>query len=519
MARIRLRLPLVDRNEGSRSGREGLRIAKILCGLGILSVRLLGIALLGISTVLAAPTFKSCQIEGMGSDILCCDLNGDGLDDLALLNGRDLSLFFQNSTQGFEREPQQRFQLDGRPSLVWPARLGKKSESILMMTSDGVTEFDFTNETSPPARREIIRQETIVPEAMDETNAMYFPLSANTGGEWPLLLVPVAGGSLEVWRHQDVWRQAQIITNVMDTSVTPSIQNPGYDQSFRLSLSIGDVNHDGRDDLMMMRHAGGNEIYSLYLQNTGGLFSLDPALIYTNTDDWRTTLAWMDINRDGRPDLIKSTISDEPSFVPGIQSGKVLVAVYMADQYGRIAATPTQVFRKSDWSGYLPTVDVNGDGYMDLVLGGIPIDSRDGVRNMITAKKFKLNLRLYCFRPGSGFLADPDYQRTVPVYFGRDLGWNADNRLYFDTLISLNGDFNGDGKKDLLVRDDSDTISVYFFNSRETGFSARADLEFPCPEETDWWQIRDLNGDGISDLIVKLKGQDVFRIFISQGKR
>jgi hypothetical protein len=478
----------------------------------------LGIAFFGVSTAFATPTFKSCEMEGPGSDIICCDLKGDGLNDLALLDGIHLSIFFQNSTQGFDRKPQQQFQLDGRPSLVWPARLGKKTESLLMMTSDGVTEFDFTNQTSPPARQEIIRQKTIVPEVMDETNAMYFPLSANTGGDWPLLLVPVADGGLQVWQHRDTWRQAQFIRNAMDASVTPSVENPGYDQSFRLSVSIGDVNHDGRDDLMVMRHADGDEIYSLYLQDTNGLFTLDPALIYTNTDDWHTTLAWMDINRDGRLDLIKSTASDEPSFVPGLPSGKVLVAVYLADQRGRIPAEPTQVFRKRDWSGNLPMVDVDGDGFMDLVLGDIPIDSRDGARNMITAAKFNLSLRVHFFRPDAGFSSDTDYQRTVPVYFGHALGWSLGDRLYSDQLVSLNGDFNGDGKKDLLVRDESDKISVYFFNSRETGFSPRADLEFPCPGQIDWWQVRDLNGDGLSDLIVKIKGQDLYRVFISQGK-
>ncbi len=62
---------------------------------------------------------------------------------------------------------------------------------------------------------------------MDETNAMYFPLSANTGSDWPLLLVPVAGGGLQVWQHADTWREAQLITNAMLASVTPSIGNPG----------------------------------------------------------------------------------------------------------------------------------------------------------------------------------------------------------------------------------------------------------------------------------------------------
>lgn len=465
----------------------------------------------------AKPAFVSSEIEGRGSDILFCDLTGDGLDDLVLLDGLELSIFFQNSKQGFDPKPQQQLHLDGRPSLVWPARLGKKSESLLMMTSDGVTQFDFTNQSSPPARKVIIQQKTIIPEAMDETNAMSFPLCANTGTDWPLLLVPVAGG-LQVWRHEGVWRQAQFIGNALERHVSPSIQNPGYYQSFTISLSIGDVNQDGRDDLMVMRHAAAAEIYSLYLQKTNGLFNLEPALVYTNKDDWRTKLAWMDINRDGKLDLIKCTILDEPSFVPGLQSGKVLVAVYMADKRGQIPAAPQQVFRKDDWSAYLPMVDVDGDGFMDLVLGYIPIDSREGVRNMITAAKVNLNLRLHFFRADAGFSSDPDYQRTQPVYFGHDIVWDQNNRIYSEKFLSLDGDFNGDGKKDLLVRDGSDKISVYFFNSRETGFSSQADLEFPCPQQMDWWQIKDLNGDGISDLVVKLQDQDLFRIFISQGK-
>jgi hypothetical protein len=270
--------------------------------------------------------------------------------------------------------------------------------------------------------------------------------------------------------------------------------------------------------MVMRKLAGGMETYTLYLQNTNGLFNLEPTLIYTNTADWHTALAWMDINRDGKLDLIKSTVSDEPSFVPGLQSGKVLVAVYLADEHGRIPVAPQQVFRKSDWSAFLPMVDVDGDGFMDLVLGYIPIDSREGVRNMITAGQINLNLKLHFFRPGSGFPQEPDFQRSVPVYYDNDLVWTSDHRIYSEKFISLNGDFNGDGKKDLLARNHSDEISVYFFISREAGFSSKADLKFPCPELMDWWEVKDLNGDGVSDLVVKLRDQNVFRIFISQGK-
>jgi hypothetical protein len=446
-----------------------------------------------------------------------CDLDGDGLKDLVLMDDFNLSIFYQDRTQGFTREPQQTYRLDRRPCVVWAARLGGQAESLLVMTSDGVSELLFTNRIGPPALQQIIRQPTIVPATAGQTNARCLPLSLETGRDWPLLLMPVEDG-LQVWQHVDHWHQAQFIGNTVDYILRPLLANPGYKTSLQLDFSVGDVNGDGRDDLIVRRSsARPTNTYKLYLQQTNGLLSLEPTLIYADQEEPHSWLCWADLNRDGKMDLIKSKWLEEPSFVPGLPSGKVLVSTYIADERGRIPAQPQQVFRKNDWSPVLPVVDVDGDGFLDLVLGYSQMDSREGVRKQVTAKQLDYSLRFHFYRPGTGFPKEADCQRDVVIRLDQaELHLSSSRSEFFERYVKLGGDFNGDGKTDLLVRDASDVISVYFFVSRERGFSPQPDLQFRCPEQIDSWEVKDLNNDGVSDLIVKLAQRNGYRIFISQ---
>jgi hypothetical protein len=240
-------------------------------------------------------------------------------------------------------------------------------------------------------------------------------------------------------------------------------------------------------------------------------------LTYADKVESHSWLCWVDLNGDGKVDLIKSVWLHEPSFAPGISSGKVLVSTSIADEHGRIPAEPQQVFRKNDWTPALPVLDLDGDGFLDLVLGYSRMDTREGLRKEITAKQLDYTLRFYFYRPGIGFPKEADCQRDVVIHLDQaELLLGSSPHQYFERYVKLGGDFNGDGKTDLLVRDHSDEISVYFFVSREKGFSREPDLRFSCPEPIDEWQAIDLNNDGVSDLIVRLAKQKGFRIFISQ---
>jgi len=478
----------------------------------------LALFFLSCPPVEAKTSFIASDIPRSCQQPLIADLDGDGLQDLVLMDETNLSVFYQDAEHRFSREPQFVYHLDPRPCLVWTAKLGGPAESLLVMTSDGVNVICLTNRTGPAAVEEIIRQATLLPAAAgkgDQMSAAYLPMSAKTDNAWPLLLLPVPEG-IQVWQHGSGWQRAQTIGQAVAAGLKPSPNDSGYKMFQEFDLSVGDVNGDGREDLMIRQNRGWTNTCSLYLQQTNGLLGSEPAMVHADRVDPFSWSYWADFNRDGQVDLLKSVWLNEPSFIPGVPSGKVVAGLYLADERGRIATAPRQVFRKSDWSAPLPVVDVDGDGYLDLALGFRHLDNKESIAKMITDKETDYVLRFYFYRPGTGYPNEADFQRDVTIQLDRDdlqLGWDLPGDLA--PYVKVGGDFGGDGRADLLARERSDEITAYFFISREKGFSLEPDLRFQCPEPVADWQVADLNHDGVSDLIVKLANKKGYRIFVS----
>ena len=474
-------------------------------------------AVLTVSAANAGVRYDESQVRGPGREVILCDLDGDRLKDIVLRDEPNLLIFYQDPAKGFAERPNQVCRLEDKPALLWPAQLGKKAESLLVMTSDGVTELDFTNRGGPALCRQIIAQQTIVPESLERSSITYFPLSPDVKGSAPVILVPV-GRDLQVWRCTDTWQHVQTLKDALETAIWASRDDLGYDRTAELTMSLGDITGDGRDDIIVRTNFLPQCRYAMYAQNQDGLFGADPTLEWSGKWDW-SWYGWVDLNRDGRVDLIKNTWLREPWFIPGTLSGKVLVRVYTADEHGQIPAQPQQAFRKNDWIDSIPVVDVDGDGCLDLVLGYSKFDSREGFRKAFTAKQLDFKLRFHFYRPGEGFPEKPDCDVDLLVCLDHpSLDLTSPRGRYFETFVNLLGDFDGDGDRDLLVRDRADRISVYPFVSRQAGFAKTADVSFSYTDPIDRLQIEDLNKDGISDLILKLSKKDTFRVFISRAR-
>ena len=240
------------------------------------------------------------------------------------------------------------------------------------------------------------------------------------------------------------------------------------------SVAIGDVNGDGRNDVV----ATANNAIGVFLQNASG--GLDPMVArpsnhssFTNTYLVRIG----DVNHDGRVDVV--------SMDWGTQSQAV--DIHYQDANGVLAAPVSYTVAHGGWDD-LEAGDVNGDGLTDVVV--------------MSGQGFGPNLGILPQRQGGGF--DP------PVYYG------VSDPVTNGTLtrgVGV-GDLNGDGRDDVAVTwgGNSPSARMGVFAQGLSGAlgTVVAYTSYDCPEPV---EVADINGDGRKDVVVLHGGWEMMGVY------
>jgi hypothetical protein len=273
------------------------------------------------------------------------------------------------------------------------------------------------------------------------------------------------------------------------------------------SFSSGgaDFNGDGRSDILLV-HPNGN--LTNWLGQSGGLFSSNhEAASYALPSGWRPVRSG-DYNGDGRSDLL-------------LRNSDGSVTEWLGRADGGYSWNPAATYALHQAWEVAGSSDFNGDGNDDLLL----VHANGSVTNWLGQANgtFFSNhaAASYSLPPGWKVAAIGDFNGdgrddvllrnidgSVTEWIGQGAGsfiWNAaaTNSLTNDWQIAATGDFNGDGRDDLLLRHDSGSVTDWLGQIDGTFFSNHVAASYVLPSGWSTGDAGDYNGDGITDLLLR----------------
>jgi hypothetical protein len=478
---------------------------------GLFLLLALGLSVLTAHVASAAPAWTEFDF-GTGPrivDQVLLDLNGDEKTDLVLVRGREVAIYLQENGGFDPSKPLQRFNFVDRAILWTHADLdGDGRPELLYLAADGVYVYRWRRGRLSFLPRRLLETDAVLKTASpDEVRWKPFFEDLDGDGERDLLLP--GDGSLLYYRGLGERRFA----DPQPLYVRPDVSvNTGADRATDELRSrywypqphVGEANGDGKPDIFFHQRRQ----VVVFVQKPGGRFGPSPSRVLPlqfagPLPDGRFKLdielptRFADADGDGLTEIVATHMGRAVTYV--FQGRKDLKALERPDVILRLPGIT--------FGDYL--MDLDGDGRQDLMLARTDRPGLWDIIKVLVTKEVPVEAFIYYGREGGLFPPMPDARRRidVPILFasgrsGLSVGTSA--------VISVSGDFDGDGRQDLLLRSANDRVAVYKNGGRSfaedptfeitvTGMDGYRFIEPRCA---------DLDGDGLSDLVLSYYSWD-----------
>ena len=218
-----------------------------------------------------------------------------------------------------------------------------------------------------------------------------------------------------------------------------------------LCVTWGDYNNDGKLDFALAEGGSYSAPFTIkiYQNNGADSFSQDLSIVFPTTTQKYTRLNWFDYNKDGYMDLI------------ALRADSTLL--YKNNGNGTFSKVSSFNLPISGGSSSLAFVDYNNDGFLDI---------------------FKSDNKVYLNDAGNGTFTAVSLNTMSSFYGGND--W---------------GDFNNDGKPDMLISGSSPNLTKIY---RNDGSNIFTDIGASITGISQWSSVKwgDYNNDGFLDFII-----------------
>jgi|GEM_PF-1166118 len=258
------------------------------------------------------------------------------------------------------------------------------------------------------------------------------------------------------------------------------------------SMEVGDVDGDGRDDLLLPRRA------ELRVAFTGARLGerearmklpLDLAppkdgAVDTSKEQRRIARSWFrDLDGDGKVDLLVHTQVSHGSWFGA--TAELMVARGTGQAF-----LQSQVIRTQAAAIDPKLVDVDGDGDLDLLVPQIDL-TMGNLASALVSHQVKVDATLYRMQDGR-YLEPPITLRRIKL--------PVDNS---DTMqLNLEHDVDGDGIIDMVSNDGEDAVRVYAGSADAIADTPLAQVTVKVPPGHDTLFVQDLTGDGRVEILV-----------------
>jgi hypothetical protein len=251
-----------------------------------------------------------------------------------------------------------------------------------------------------------------------------------------------------MWIPSHVVRQPSLPTYTRVVQLEPTADTSA-------NVSIGDVNGDGKLDLVLIKGRHWPGMSRVLLGDGKGHFARAHDLSDTRYRSYSGNL--VDIDGDGAPDVILSNDAPDPK------------VILINDGHGQFRLSGA--FGQGSWpTRNVAVADVNGDGRPDIIV----------------ANRGDHATQYVCLNQGRG-------------RFDASCAAVAD---YSATTITP-ADINHDGRVDLVIPHRDGGQSYVYLNGGSAGFSSERRMPFgPATASVRMAAVADLDGDGAPDIIV-----------------
>ncbi len=442
-------------------------------------------------------------------NIIYCDVNADGLSDLIVQVAFDLNIYI--NTNRFLDQPSQVIRLDSSFFLWTTAKLpgDKVPQSIVIMSSRGVhcyrplngKEGTKPNEIYEEKPQDLLVHPTIFAGRTTEKNPAFFAeFAPDINGDKLSDIVLFAKDQIQlfVWINSELELVEKInIPNDRSLEMYMGSYNKLNERLLVSHLTFGDVNSDGKQDLVIQKSG----IIRTFIQGKNCRFTEDSNYSINQGSQGSRSYFKVDINPQIR-DLNGDGTLDFAMVYP--TKGKILIYYSRKDRVN-FMSPDDEVKVDGSWIFGTFFYDMNADGKQDLVLSVIRRPSFAEAIGIFVNKKIPVDLCMHTMEE-TGFSKQPKCKMTFEVPFSVHLSLRSGlPDLFF--YPKVDGDFNKDGLKDLLVISSKQGPLTLYNGNKETLVDQKPskELKVDVPAETIFAEpmIFDLNNDKASDIVLK----------------